>query len=448
MKYIETDKRFYIKTAGIAVPIAAQSLIAVGVSLMGTIMLGSLGETPLSASSLAGQFITLYMICCMGIGMGANVLTARYWGMRDNLKLKKAITIMLRFGLAFGAVFTLVALFVPQLLMRMYTSDPVLIAEGVRYYKWAVPCFYLMTFSLTITIVLRSVGTVTYPLISSIISFFLNIGTSYVLIFGKLGFSAMGIEGAALGTLISRTFEFCFICGYFFFFDKKIGYRLKDVLMKCGDMTKEYFTISIPVLISDTLLGLGTTAVAMVVGRIGSEFVSANAITAVTQQLTTVVIQGISNAAAIMTGNTLGEGDKEKAQRQGYSFLMMGTVFGVLAAGLIWIFSDAIIGCYNILPETKAIAQQLMNAICFIIIFLSMNSILTKGVLRGGGDTKFLMVADILFLWVLSIPLGALAGLVWHLPAFWIYTFLRLDQIIKAVWCVFRLRGGKWIKRI
>ena len=448
MKYLETDKHFYSRVALISLPIAAQSLITVGVSLMGTLMLGSLGETPLSAASLANQFITLYQICCMGIGMGANVLTARFWGMKDHESLKKAITIMLRFCLVFGAIFTIAAQFFPEAIMRAYTTDPILIEQGVRYFRWAVPTFYLLGFSLTCTIVLRSVGIVTFPLISSIIAFFLNIGVSYIFIFGKLGMPRMEIEGAALGTLISRSFEFCFICGFFFFKDQRIGYRIKDVFMKSRDLVKDYFLISIPVLISDTLLAFGNTAVAMVMGRISSEFVSANAITMVTQQLTTVLIQGICNASVIMTGNTLGEGDREKAQRQGYTFLFLGAAFGILSGIIVWAISKPVVNCYNIQIETKVIAEQLMSAIGFIIIFQSMNSILTKGVLRGGGDTKFLMVADILFLWIASIPLGALAGLVWHLPAFWIYTLLKIDQIIKAVWCVFRLRGGKWIKKI
>ena len=149
-----------------------------------------------------------------------------------------------------------------------------------------------------------------------------------------------------------------------------------------------------------------------------------------------------------MTGHTLGEGEVERAQREGYTFMIFGTILGVAACGIILVLSGPIVGLYHITEETRAIAYQLMDAIAIIVIFQSMNSILTKGVLRGGGDTKFLMLADILFLWVASIPLGMLAGLVLHLPAFWIYFFMKIDQIIKCVWCVFRLRSGKWMKKI
>lgn len=149
-----------------------------------------------------------------------------------------------------------------------------------------------------------------------------------------------------------------------------------------------------------------------------------------------------------MTGHTLGKGEVERAQREGYTFMIFGTILGVAACGIILVLSGPIVGLYHITEETRAIAYQLMDAIAIIVIFQSMNSILTKGVLRGGGDTKFLMLADILFLWVASIPLGMLAGLVLHLPAFWIYFFMKIDQIIKCVWCVFRLQSGKWMKKI
>lgn len=442
------DKYFYKATAAIALPIALQSLITIGVNLIDNIMLGALGEIPLSASALAVQYIGFYNICCMGLGMGASVLVSRFWGMKDIGALKKAVTLMLRFTFVIGMLFTLVAVFSPVGIMKMYTPEEPVIQEGVRYLKWSIPCFLLMGFSTTCTIVLRSIGQTKIPLAGSCIAFFINIFANWVFIFGNLGAPRMEIEGAALGTLISRIFEFSFNCGYFILIDKKVSYRIKDLAMNCRDMVKDYLTISIPVLISDALLGLGTNVVAMVMGRIGHVFVAANSITTVTQQLSTALIQGIAQAGCIVTGHSLGAGDYEKAKRQGWTFLLLGFLIG-MAAGLIIIFiGDFIISCYNITEETKLVAGQLMNAIGFIVIFQSANSIITKGVLRGGGDTKCLMIADNIFLWVVSIPLGYLAGLYLHLPVFWIYFCLKIDQFLKAFWCILRLKSGKWIKKI
>lgn len=441
-------KELYSNMARIAIPISLQSLITVAINLADTVMLSSMGDAQLSASTLATQFINVFMIFCMGIGMGANVLTSRFWGMKDGGSLKRAVTIMLRFAAVFSLLFTVATVVAPGPIMRIYTADAEIISHGVVYLRYMIPTYVFMGFSLTCTIVLRSVGQVRIPLLSSITAFFVNVFCNWVFIFGKLGAPRMEIAGAALGTLIARAYEFLFICGHFFFIDKRIRYRLRDLTLKCSGLIREYVRVSIPVLISDGLLALGNNAVAMVMGRIGKAFVAANSVTTVVQQLSSVLTTGVSNASGIITGHTMGEGDYKKAQKQGYAFLVMGLIIGVFAALLILLVKNPIINFYKVSDEAKQISQQLMYSIMIIMIFQSANSILTKGVLRAGGDTKFLMAGDILFLWIASVPLGALAGLVLHMPAFWVYFFLKIDQIIKCVWCYFRLKSGKWLKKI
>lgn len=453
-KLFSGDKEFYKKVVTLALPIALQSLITIGVNMLDTIMVGTLGEEELSASSLANQFINIYHIFCMGLGMGASVMVSRYWGMRESepekssLALKRTICIMVRLTLGLALLFAVVTLAMPETVMRMYTTEKSIISLGAIYFRYSVITYFFLGLSLVCTIVLRSVGQVRMPLYVSMGAFFVNLAANYALIFGKFGMPRMGIAGAALGTLIARVFETGVICGYLFFRDKAIGFRIRHLGMKTGDLVGEYIRISIPVLISDGILAIGNNTVAMVVGRLGVAFVAANAITSVTQQMSNVLTQGVAQAGAIVTGQTLGEGDREKALRQGYAFLGLGLALGLFAALVIRLISDPVIGAYNVSRETAEVAAQLMRAIGFIMIFQSTNSIMTKGVLRGGGDTKMLMLADNIFLWVLSIPMGLLAGFVFRLPAFWIYTCLKFDQIAKTVWCVFRLRGGKWIKKI
>jgi putative MATE family efflux protein len=448
MKIISKDTQFYGRVAGIAIPIALQGFITTGVNMMDTIMIGKVGETQLSAVSLANQFINIYQILCMGIGMGASVLVARYYGMKDKESLKKTVAIMIRLCVGIAALFCVMTLFFPEWIMRIYTVEEGIITNGIRYLEYSVVTYFLLGLSLTCTIVLRSVDQVRLPLYTSIAAFFINVGANYLFIFGKFGCPRMEVAGAAIGTLIARIFEFAVICGYLFFKDTAIGFRIKDLTMKVGSLWREYIRISIPVLVSDGILAIGNNSVAMVIGRLGESFVAANAVTAVTQQLSTTVIQGFSQAGAIVTGYTLGEGNKEKAQDQGYAFLGIGFLFGVVSAAIILLISGPMIHAYNLSPQTQEIAKELMLAISVIVLFQATNSIMTKGVLRGGGDTKVLMLADNIFLWVASIPLGILAGLVLHLPAFWIYFFLKVDQLLKAVWCVIRLRSGKWIKKI
>ena len=442
------DKNFYKDVAAISIPIALQSLITTGVNMMDTIMIGAVGQTQLSAVSLANQFINVFHIFCMGIGMGASVLVSRYYGMKDQKSLRNTVVIMVRLCLVMSVLFSAATLFMPEQIMRIYTVEEPIIHHGIQYLNWSVVTYFLLGLSITCTIVLRCVGKAKMPLYTSIGAFFINVGANYIFIFGKFGAPRMEAAGAALGTLIARIFEFFVICGYLFLKEKTIGIRVKHLFTKVGELWKEYIRVSIPVLISDGILAIGNNSVAMVIGRLGESFVAANAITTVTQQLSSVVISGFSQAGAIVTGRTLGEGDKEKAFDQAYAFLGLGIIFGLLAAAIIMIIAGPMINAYNITQETKDIAWQLMISISVIVVFQSMNNIMTKGVLRGGGDTKMLMLADNIFLWAASIPLGMVAGLVLHLPAFWIYFALKIDQLLKAVWCVVRLNSGKWIKKI
>ena len=456
MKLFKKEPGFYKTVFSLALPIALQSLIAIGVNMLDTIMVGELGEKALSSTSLANSFISIYHIFCMGLGMGASVLVSRYWGMKTahfdeekaSVALRQTVCLMLRLAVGLAALFALITLIMPKTLMRMYTDDPEIIDLGAVYFKWSIVTYFFLGTSLVTTIVLRSVGQVRLPLFVSIGAFFVNLLANYAFIFGKLGMPRMEVAGAALGTLIARLFEAGMILGYLFIRDKKILFRIRDLFMKTGSLLGEYIRISIPVLISDGILAIGNNSVAMVIGHLGATFVAANAITNVTQQLSTVVIQGVSQAGAIVTGQTLGSEGKEKTMSQGWMFLGLGFGLGAISALFIMIASSPIINAYNISDETKHIAHQLMNAISLIIVFRATNSIMTKGVLRGGGDTKMLMITDNVFLWILSIPLGILAGFVFHWSAFWIYVALKSDDIVKTIWCVFRLKSEKWIKKI
>lgn len=442
------DKSFYKMVAGIAIPIAFQSLITTAINMMDTIMISAIGETELSGVSLANQFIAIFTGCCMGIGMGASVLVSRYYGMRESEAIRKTLAIMIRLCLVIAAVFCIATIIVPKGIMRIYTADEKIIKQGSIYLKWSILNYFFMGLSLTCTLVLRSVGKVKLPLYTSIGAFFINVVANYLFIYGKFGMPEMRVAGAAVGTLISRIFEFGIICGYIFLKDTIIGFRIKHLFIKTGSLWKEYMRISLPVLISDFIFMFGNNVIAMVIGRLGESFVAANAVTTITQQLSSVVTMGMAQAAAIVTGYILGEGNRMKAQSQGYALLGLGIAFGVFAAAVIMLISEPMIRACNVSEETTVIARQLMSAISIIVLFQSTNTIMVKGTLRGGGDTMILMVTDNVFLWVLSVPLGILAGFVFNFPAFWIYIFLKIDQVAKAIWCVMRLRSGKWIKKI
>ena len=440
------DKGFYQAVLSIMIPVALQQAINVGVNLMDTLMLGSFGEIQLSASSLANEYYHFYNIICLGIIGGSSVLTAQYWGNRDLVRARQSVSLGVQFGFIVGAVFAVATFLFPREIMRIYTPEEAVIEQGVRYLNITAFIFVIHGTSFIAAQLMRSVRQPKLGLYVSIVSFFVNVFANYVFIFGKFGAPRMEIAGAALGTLIARIVEFVMTFGYILFMDRKLHLRMKDLLTLPTNATiKAYFRLGAPVLVSDTLLGFGSTSISVVLGHMGAAVVASNAICRVIDRVFTTVIQGTSNAASIITGNTIGQGDREKAMRQGESFYFLGIFFGACAALLTLLIGPLTLRLYNLSPETLVIARQMMLAYVVIVFFQSLQGVMTKGVLRGGGDTRFLMIADVLFLWLVSLPLGALGGLVFHWPGWLTMMALRIDFAIKSFWCIGRLRSGKWI---
>ena len=229
-KLFVTDREFYRTLVAFALPIALQQLITVGVNMADNVMLGQLGEAPMSGATLANNFISIFQIMCMGLGMGASVLVSRFFGMKDIYSMKRAVNIMFRVQFLIATGFVLVTALRPVWIMSLFTNDSEVIEQGIGYLLISIPCYYLNGYAVTSSLMLRCVGKANVPLISSCCSFFVNIFCNWVFIFGKLGAPAMGVKGAALGTLIARVIEFTVIVGFLLFKDKNIGFRLPDLL--------------------------------------------------------------------------------------------------------------------------------------------------------------------------------------------------------------------------
>ena len=442
------DKNFYRKILSIMLPVALQQAINIGVNMMDTVMLGSFGEIQLSASSLANQYYNCFTILCMGIIGGSSILASQFWGAGDKEHVRETFNMALRLSLGVSVVFAIITFFFAPQIMRIYSSDPDVIEQGVRYLNVTVFVFALHGTSLVATQLMRSVGKAQLGLFVSIVSFIVNVGANYIFIFGKFGAPRLEIAGAAVGTLIARSVEFLLTFVYILHLDRDLGLRVHHLMCSpSGHLYRNYFRLGAPVLISDSLLGIGSTMVSVILGHMGTVAVSANAICQVVDRLCTVVIQGVSNASGVIIGNTIGSGDTNLAIRQGESFYLLSMIFGAVSALLVVLIGPISISMYHLTPETILATRHLMNAYVIVVFFQAIQSVMTKGVLRGGGDTKFLMKADILFMWLVSIPVGAIAGLVFHQPPWITMLCLRLDYIIKSAWCVSRLLSGKWIHR-
>lgn len=445
---LATDKKFYTTLVGVALPIAMQNLITFGINMMDTLMLGRLGDSIISAANLAGQPFFIFTILTYGIAGGASVLASQYWGKGDVATVRKIIAIALRISMVFSVLFGLLVLCVPEMIMRIYTGDPVIVAYGADYLRIVGYIYFFFGLSNTYVSSIRSMEIVGISVVSNIITFLLNVIFNAIFIFGLLGAPALGIKGAAIGTLIARIAEFCVLTVYALWIDKRLCFRIRDLLTGNKTLLRDFLHYSLPVALNELMWALGTSIQAMIFGRIGETAVAANSIASVVQQLATITIFGIANAAAVMVGKSVGAGDIHRTKQSAFTLTMVSIVIGLCSATLIFLVRNTVVDFYNVSAEAKELAREMLVVTAIIMFFISLSALFIVGVLRGAGDSRFNLAVDISTLWLISVPLGIVAGLLLKLPVPLVYLFFKLDEPAKVICCLFRFKSGRWIKNV
>lgn len=450
---MRNENNFYRNIFSIAIPIALQNLITLGTSLMDTVMLGRADTTGvlLSASALANQPFFILQVLTFGIASGSSVLCAQYWGKGDMRPIRDIFSFVLKMAVIVGIIFGVTVLTVPEKVMGLYSNNAEIIMRGSQYLRILGYAYFTFAISNTLLSALRSIEVLRVSVISSVVSFCTNVFLNWVLIFGNLGAPALGIQGAAIATLIARLFEFIITVTYVLIIDKRLKFRLNCLLghnrILAGDVIKN----GTPVVINELMWSLATSAQAAILGHItysAGDPVAANSIAGVVQQLSTVIIMGIANAAAVLVGMAIGENNMQKAEDRAKAFRNLSVAAGVLACLFILAVKNAFIGFYNVPAETKELADQIMTVFAFVTIFCSINMTLIMGVLRGAGDTKFCMGIEIGCLWCLAIPLALVMAFVLKAPVPVVFLFMKTDEITKAITCLIRMRGSKWLNSL
>ena len=445
---ITKDKNFYKTMLSIAIPIGIQNLITFAVSMVDTIMLGSLGEIQLSASSIGNNLFFIFTVLMFGLGGGASVMASQYYGKKDTKSIHKIISIMYRVCIAITVIFVLIAVFVPKQFISIFTQDKAVIEVGIKYLRTVSIgyIFYALT-NCTIT-VLRSVKTVKISMVVYSISLVVNIFFNWVFIFGNLGFSPLGVQGAAIATVIARVVEFIIVLIFMLFFEKKIHLKISHILHIDKIMFKDFVKNCTPVLFNELFWSLGSSMISVVVGRMGTDVVAANSINSVANQFVTIFIFGIGSASSVIIGNTIGEGDYEKTKEYSITITILSLVMGVIAGVIVFIIRPYIVDFYNVAESTKQIAISIMSSTAIIVIFQSMSVNTMMGILRGGGDNKFVLINDVIYMWLFSIPFGFISAFVWKLPIIVVFLIIKSDEILKTIVSIIRIYSGKWINDV
>lgn len=450
---VRAEKRaFYLNAAKITLPIAFQNFMDACVNSADVIMLMMVGWTEQAAASLAGQVAFVLNMLLFGLSSGASVLSAQYWGVKDTRSIERVMAIALKIALSVGFLATLLAFLTPEGIMRVFTNQDGMIEEGAKYLKVISPSYVLSSFVVIYLAVMRSVGRVRMSAIVHSGAVVLNVVLNACFIFGFWFFPDLGITGVALATTITRLLE-ALVCIADTLLSDGVRVRIKDFFEKNKQLFSDFLRFSLPAAANDMVWGLAFSVYSVILGHLSENIVSANAVTGVIRNLATVVCFGVSSAAAIMLGNTMGAGKLDQARVYGKRFAGL-SVFTAIAGGAAILLSIPLVlsGVHIMVEEVNEVILKEVRIMLLInsyyILGQSVNTMLICGIFRAGGDVKFGLVCDILAMWVYAVPIGLIAAFVLKLPEMWVYFILCLDEFVKMPVIIMHYKKGKWAKNI
>ena len=448
-KIKSVDPGFRSQMYKLLIPLVIQNLLNAAVSSSDVVMLNYVSQSSISAVSLAANYAQVLGSVFYGLGTGATLLCAQYYGKKDFRAIQAVQGIALRFSMAISAVFALAAFTVPQVLMRLFTNDAELISIGAGYLRimgitylcWGIIEVYMS--------VLRSIGRVTICLALNIITFFLNIALNAVFIFGLLGAPKLGAVGVAIATAASRVVE---LVGSFVVsaFSKDVKLKLSEVLRRNKVLTGDFVRLALPALGNDVSWGVAFSMYSVILGHLGNDAVAANSIVVVIRNLTTTFCFAVAGAGGILLGNVMGTGDLDKAKKYASEVMKM-TVFSGAVGGVVLIAAIPLVlrfASASLSDTAMGYLRVMLWINSYYIMGAAVNTSLIAGVFRAGGDTRFGLICDSIDMWCYAVPLGFLAAFVLKLPVLWVYFLLCTDEFVKWPWVLRHYRSGAWAKNI
>lgn len=448
MRLFVREKAFYRSFFSLTLVIALQNLIAFGVNLADNMMLGAYSELSLSGAAVSNQIQFLLQMFLGGTVAGMVVISSQYWGKKQIGPIKKIFAIALCLAVSLSLLLAAVCFAVPERVLGLLTNEAGVIAEGSAYLR--ILCLSYGFFAVTTVLlgVFRAVETVKIGFWVSLSALVSNIILNYLLIFGKFGLPRLGIRGAAIATLISRIIELAIVLCYAAFADKKLRLRLKNAVDFEKSYLKDYIKTGLPTVLSSTSWGIAMAVQGAILGRLGTSAIAAASIATTIFQIASIVSYGSANSANVIIGKTVGAGDIPRVKQYAKTLQILFLFIGAGSSLALFAGKLFVLDFYNISGETKALAGAFITVLCVTVIGTSYQMASLTGIVSGGGDTKFVLYNDIVFMWCIVLPLSALSAFVFHLPVLFTFACLKSDQILKCAVAVVKVNRYTWIRKL
>ena len=447
MSLFTRDRSFYKDLVLLAVPISLQNLVTFAVNFADNLMIGSLGDNAISGVYVGNQMQTFLQMFVAGIEGAILVLAAQYWGKKDASSIRKVVSIGVKLALGVGVMASLAAVLFPEGILRLFTAEPGVVAEGTEYLRIVGLSYGFFCISQVMVAAMRSVETARIGLYISLVTLVVNIGLNYVLIFGKLGFPALGVRGAAIATLVSRVLEMLVSAGYVFLRDKKLRFSFRDLLCTDRTLLKDFLRYGLPIVGGQIVWSVNMLANTKILGAYSAEVIAAASITGMLHNLIYVWMTGLSSAVGIITGKTVGAGQFQRMKEYARTVQMLFLGMGVLSGLLVFLCRDPFIGLYNTSPESAGYSRQFINVISVTIVGTCYQAACLFGLVKSGGDISFVFKNDTIFVFLVVLPSALIAQWL-GAPPWVVFAALKCDQILKCFVAVVKINRFNWMKNL
>lgn len=442
------DKKFYHTFFSIAIMVILQNVVSLGVNMLDNIMLGRYGEAALSGVTAANQVQFVYQQLLIGIGDGIVILSSQYWGKRQTSPIKKVSAVGMRFMLVLCLLLFIVASIFPNWMIGLFTNDVQIIEAGAEYVN--VIRFTYIFFGITSILLatLRSIQVVKIAFYLSLSTLLINGGLNWILIYGHFGFPRLGVTGAAIGTLVARMAELIWLVIYLMKKEKVLTLRIRDYLHVDRLLAKDYFKLSAPIILLQSLWGVNTALQTAVLGHLSRSVIVANSMASNLFLMVKSVAVGAASTASVLIGKAIGAGNKTTVRQYARTFQVMFLIMGVVCGAILFALTEPVLSLYSFTPESEYYARMFLHILCIVMVGMSYQMPVNSGIIKGGGDTRYVMIMDLISIWCIVIPVSFLAAFVWKLSPVIVVCCLNADQIFKCIPAFIKVNFGHWARKL
>ena len=448
MSILTRERDYYTSLVRLAIPVALQGLITFLVSFADNLMVNSLGDAAVSGVYMGSQIQTLLQMFTGGIGNAIVIISSQYWGRRDTQRMRSIVAIGVRVSVVVGLVFSLIGLTFPEPIIRIFTADPTVVEQGAIYLRCVSLSYAFFCVTQALIASMRAVEVTRMGMWVSLASLFVNITLNYVLIFGKLGFPALGVKGAAIATVFSRMTETAVISVYVFLRDDRLAFRARHLRLFDSALRHDFFKYGLPLVAGEIVWSVNMMCNSMIMGGYGASVIAAVSVANTLNSLAYITISGLASAVGIITGKTVGAGKtelmKEYARTTQVIFLGLGVITGLG----VYLIGRPFVSLYTgISAEASAQAVLLARVLAVTLVGTCYQMPCLFGLVKSGGDITFVFRNDSIFVFLVVLPSAFLAA---HFgaPAWFTFACLKCDQILKCFVAVVKVNRYNWMKAL